>query len=210
MAKEFSRHVIMEYLPEIRAIIAPIEIEVAKYPNLDDHIDLYSFPAKEQYGQSKLVYAMLLLGQWLDGTPFNTEGGIFHKKDKKAEWNDMLAMINAKIMEYHNGESIIEITISKDNRVSRSVNGTTLAYDFDGEMKPNFIRFLMTHIERVKTSEIQKYLGSESVGSVFQAAKDINSALRVNLFLPKTKNFIDGKRISGYRIDPCYNVIPVK
>lgn len=57
----FSRHTIAEYLPEIKGICAPIEVETARH-DLDGLAQLQPLPAIEQYGRSKIVYAMMLVG----------------------------------------------------------------------------------------------------------------------------------------------------
>lgn len=208
MTDELSRHTVYEYLPEIRGIAAGIEIELAKQ-DLDHLTELYNIPAREQYGPHKMTYAMMLLGEWLKDTSFETRGGIFHKTNKEAQWKKMLAIINAKILDYHNAEPIIEITLSTTNQVARNVTGHIFTHDFDGELKPEILRLLAEYKDYTQTDALTNYLKS-TTESVYKTINAINSILRKQLQLPLNKNLIDGKRKFGYRINPCYNIVLVK
>lgn len=206
---QFTRYTIFEYLTEIKAIFASIEIELATY-DLDHLSEIRPLPAFEQYGKLKIGYAMMLVNKWLEGTEFSTQHGFFWKKDKEVKWTDMLKVIDAKILEYYNGEPVIEITLTENGRIERTVNGRMFFHDFDGEQRPEIIRKLVDESDYYPTSELQKAIHSKSLDSTYKAINSINDVLRAKLYLPKNFDLIDSKRTDGQRINPIYNVILVK
>ncbi len=204
---QFSRHTIAEYLPEIKGICASIEVEMAKH-DLDRLPQLQPLPAMEQYGRSKIVYALMLIHEWLEGSAFTTTHFHLQKKDTNAKWADMLQILNAKILEHQNDVPVIVLTLSRSGRITRTVDGATFEHDFKSDGFKKDILFMLDENDGyVQTRDIQKRLGSKSAASVPKTTAAINTALRTKLKLPKKQDVIESKRVSGYRLNPLYNII---
>lgn len=204
---QFSRNTVTEYLPEIKGICASIEVEMSKH-DLDGLSELQPLPAIEQYGRSKIVYAMMLVNEWLKGTSFGTHVIFLQKKDKDAKWADMLAVLNAKILEYQNDIPVIVLTLSRNGRITRTVDGTIFDHSFESDgFKKDVLFMLHEHEGYVPTRDIQKRLGSKSAESVSKTIAAIGSVLRTKLQLPKKQDVIESKRGSGYRLNPMYNIV---
>ncbi len=203
----FSRHTIAEYLPEIKGICASIEVEMAKH-DLDGLSELQPLPAIEQYGRSKIVYTMMLINEWLKDTPFSTHSIYLKKNDKGARWEDMLKMLNTKILEYQNDVSIIVFNLSRNGRITRTINDVVLEHDFSSDgFKKELLSALLENGGYIKTRDLQKKIGSKSAESVAKTIAAINTALRSKLQLPQKQKVIESKRSSGYRLNPLYNIV---
>lgn len=210
MAKAFSRHTIDEYLPEIKGICAGLEVEMARH-NLNHLLEIQPLPALEQYGRSKITYAMMLLNSWLEGTAFTAHHTFLQKKDATAKWADMLNIINEKILEHRNGVSLITLHLFSSGRIRRTVDDSTLEHNFqDDGFKKEILLALMESRDYTKTKTLQKRLRSKSVASVSKIIASINSALEENLQLPKNQKLIENKRVSGYRLNALYNIVLTK
>ena len=204
---QFSRHAIAEYLPEIKGICAAIEVELSKH-DLDGLTQLQPLPAIEQYGRSKIVYAMMLVHEWLKDSAFTASHFHLQKKDKSAKWADMIAILNAKILEYQNDIPVVILSLSRSGRIARTIDGTVFEHEFEsGGFKKDILFMLHEHDGYVQTQDIQKRLGSKSTAAVSKTIAAINAVLRAKLQLPKKQDVIESKRGSGYRLNPLYNVV---
>lgn len=207
MAKQLSRYTIAEYLPEIKGICAAIEVEMAKH-DLDGLLQLQPLPAIEQYGRSKIVYAMMLINEWLKDSSFKTHAFFLQKTDKDAKWADMLKILNTKILEHQNDVSLIVLTLSRSGHITRSVDGTTFEHDFESDgFKKEILFSLLENKGYVPTSEIKQRTGSKSVESVSKTIAVINTVLKAKLQLPAKEKIIESKRTSGYRLNHLYNIV---
>lgn len=204
---QFSRHTITEYLPEIKGICASLEVEMAKH-DLNGLTQLQPLPAIEQYGRSKIVYAMMLVDGWLKDTPFSTHSVYLKKSDKGARWEDMLKVLNTKILEYQNDVPVIVLNLSRSGRIMRTINDTVLEHDFSSDgFKKKLLFALLENDGYIKTRDLQKKIESKSVESVAKTIASINTILRSKLQLPHKQKVIESKRISGYRLNPLYNIV---
>lgn len=204
---QFSRHTIAEYLPEIKGICAAIEVEMARH-GLDDITQLQPLPAIEQYGRSKIIYAMMLINEWLKGSSFKTHVYFLQKSDKDVKWVDMLEILNAKILEYQNDVPVIVLTLSHSGRITRTIDGATFEHDFESDgFKKDILFMLHEYDGYIQTRDIQKRLGSKSTESVSKTIAAINTVLRAKLQFPKKQDVIESKRGSGYRLNPLYNIV---
>ncbi len=206
---QFSRHTIAEYMPEIKGICASIEVELSKH-DLDGLTQLQPLPAIEQYGRSKIVYAMMLVHEWLNGSAFTTHHVYLQKKDKSAKWADMIAILNAKILEYQNDTPVIVLSVSRSGRITRTIDGTVMEHEFESDgFKKDILFMLHEHDGYMPTEDIRKRLGSKSAAAVSKTIAAVNSVLRTRLQLPKKQDVIESKRGSGYRLNPLYNIVIV-
>ncbi len=204
---QFSRHTIAEYLPEIKGICASVEVEMARH-DLDGLLQLQPLPAIEQYGRSKIVYAMMLVGEWLKDTPFSTHSTYLKKNDKGARWADMLKILNAKILEYQNDVPVIVLNLSRSGHITRTVDGSTFEHDFESDgFKKEILVMLHENDGYVQTKDLKQRTGSKSTESVAKTIAAINNVLRAKLQLPVKEKVIGSKRASGYRLNPLYNIV---
>lgn len=204
---QFSRHTIAEYLPEIKGICAAIEVEMAKH-DLDGLMQLQPLPAIEQYGRSKIVYAMMLVNEWLKGTPFKTHAYFLQKNDKNARWADMLKVLKAKILEYQNDVSVIVLSLSRSGRITRTVDGTVFEHNFESDgFKKEILMALLENDGYVPTGDLKRRVGSKSVESVSKTIAAINNVLKAKLQLSPNEKVLESKRGSGYRLNPSYNIV---
>lgn len=207
MSGKFSRHTIAEYLPEIKGICASLEVEMAKH-DLDGLLQLQPLPAIEQYGRSKIVYAMMLVGEWLKDSPFSTHSVYLKKNDKGAGWADMLSILNTKILEYQNDVPVIVLTFSRSGHITRTIDGTTLEHNFESDgFKKEILLILRENDSYVQTKDLKQRTGSKSTESVAKTIAAINSVLKAKLQLPTKEKIIESKRASGYRLNPLYNIV---
>lgn len=204
---QFSRHTVAEYLSEIKGICASLEVEMVKH-DLDGLLQLQPLPAIEQYGRSKIVYAMMLVGEWLKDTPFSTHSTYLKKNDKGARWTDMLKILNAKILEYQNDVPVIVLTLSRSGRIIRTVDSSTFEHDFESDgFKKEILFMLLENEGYVQTKDLKQRIGSKSIESVAKTIAAINNILRAKLQLPAKEKVIESKRASGYRLNPLYNIV---
>lgn len=204
---QFSRYTIAEYLPEIKGICACIEVEMAKQ-DLDNLLQLQPFPAIEQYGRSKIVYAMMLINEWLEGSSFKSHVFFLQKIDRNAKWADMLKILNAKILEYQNDVPVTVLTLSRSGHITRTVGSTTLEHDFGSDgFKKEILFMLLENSGYVPTNEIKQRTGSKSVESISKTIAAINTVLKAKLQLPAKEKVIESKRGSGYRLNPLCNIV---
>lgn len=203
---QFSRHTIAEYFPEIKGICACLEVEMARH-DLDKLSQLQPLPAIEQYGRSKIVYAMMLINEWLEGSSFKTHVYFLQKTDKNARWADMLKILNTKILEHQNDASIIVLHLYRNGRITRSIDDAILDHDFESGLKKEILITLLEEEGYMKTKDIQKRTGSKSTEVVSKTIAGINGILRIRLQLSKDQDVIESKRGSGYRLNPVYNVV---
>jgi hypothetical protein len=151
---------------------------------------------------------MMLAHEWLNGSDFTTRHFYLQKKDKSAKWADMIAILNAKILEYQNDTPVIVLSVSRSGRITRTIDGTVLEHEFESDgFKKDILFMLHEHDGYMPTREIQKRLGSKSAESVSKTIAAINTVLRIKLQLPKKQDVIESKRASGYRLNPLYNIV---
>ncbi len=204
---QFSRNTVAEYLPEIKGICASLEVEMVRH-DLDGLIQLQPLPAIEQYGRSKIVYAMMLINEWLKDSSFKTHVYFFQKTDKNTKWVDMLKILNAKILEYQNDVPVIVLTLSRSGRIIRTVDGGTFEHDFESDgFKKEILFMLHENNGYVQTKDLKQRTGSKSTESVAKTIATINNVLRAKLQLPTKEKVIESKRASGYRLNPLYNIV---
>lgn len=204
---QFSRHTIAEYLPEIKGICAAIEVEMARH-DLDGLTQLQPLPAIEQYGRSKIVYAMMLINEWLKGSSFKTHVYFLQKTDRSAKWADMLKILNTKILEYQNDVPVIALNLSRTGRITRAVDETVFEHNFESDgFKKEILFILLENNNYVPTNEIKQRTGSKSIESVSKTIAAINTVLKAKLQLPIKEKVIESKRASGYRLNPLYNIV---
>ncbi|MCR4328472.1 MAG: hypothetical protein NUV53_03050 [Patescibacteria group bacterium] len=209
MDTPLTRRTVETYLPVLRAIYASIEVSVTTASRLENRDDLYFFYLGKEFGTSNILHTTYLLKLWLkDSRDFEMRPMMFHKKNRKAKWVDLIKLLDEKITEYHDGVPIIEVGIHRNGRVVREFMGQKLIHDFGSDgLKRKVVSYLAGRGSFTKTPEIQKYIGSKSTESAVKAIRSINSTLRLRLQFPKKQKFIDSKRGSGYGINPIYNVV---
>lgn len=113
-----------------------------------------------------------------------------------------------KILEYQNDVPVIVLTLSRNGRITRSVDGTTFEHDFESDgFKKEILFMLLENNDHVPTSEIKRRTGSKSIESVSKTIAAINTILKIKLQLPTKGKVIESKRASGYRLNPLYNIV---
>lgn len=208
---EFSRITVIEYLPVIKAIFASFEVQDKHFKGNKDAQRLSVNYLEKEYGMSKLGHAMRLIGIWLEGSNFKVEMFHFIKMNPDAEWSEMLAIIEAKIMEYSNDVPIIVLTLSSSGRITREVNGSVFTLDFGSDkFKARILQWLPDNSAYIKVHQLTGFIESTSDSSVRKLIGQINDSAQSKLQLPKEKSLIEGKHGSGYRINPIYNLVRLK
>jgi hypothetical protein len=205
----YSARTIREHLPTLNSIYACFELDVQRYPQLDDQEYLRVIQLEEEYNLPKLGYAMAVLDNWLQGSDFGVQRHFFVYKKDGAHWDDFLKIFDAKMLEYQNERPIIVLTLSKSGRITRNMEGTLFHHDFEKGQKLLLLQYLVAQEDSnyVPTGEIQKVVGAKTTAVASKAVESIRTILELKLKLPPTKPIIDNKRGSGYRLDPMYNVV---
>lgn len=166
---------------------------------------------EKEFGSSRLRYATMLIGIWLQGTKFVERGFAFFREDDTAKWSEMINVIHAKILEYHNDVPLIALTLSSSGRMTREVNGSVLTHDFEGDsLRIGMLKLLPNDGEYIKTELIRSIIESKSAASVSKMVEATNAISSKKLQLPKGRDLIESKRGLGYRINPIYNLVIVK
>jgi surfactin synthase thioesterase subunit len=149
------------------------------------------------------------MATWLEGTSFEIRShGYFAKKNAKAKWSQLVQILYAKLLEFHNGAPLIVLGLSRSGRIARQVADQILDHEFEEDgLKPTILRLLIGQEDYVPTKEIKKHVESRSKESVSKTIGSVNSMLRTKLQLPKNQSVIDSKRGQGYRINPFYNLV---
>ncbi len=194
----------------IQKILAMLEVEVVRYPELDKKKELMVMHQEADLTeQRQMDYGLMLMATWLEGAPFEIRiPRHFAKKNAEAKWAQLVQILHAKLLEFHNGAPLIVLGLSKNGRVVRHVADQILPHDFEKDgLKPAILRLLIDQEDYVSPKEIKKYLESKSKESVSKQVGLINSTLRTKLQLPKNQPVIDSKRGEGYRINPFYNLV---
>ena len=207
---EFSRVTVEEYLPIIKSIFASFEVQDRYNDDMEKFNALRVNYLEKDFGSSRLLHAMKLIGVWLNGTKFQVNVFQFIKNDPEAKWSEMLNVIHAKFMEYANDLPIIVLTLTSSGRITREVNGIVLTHDFVGEkIKAQILTWLPNDGSYLKTEKLRVLVGSKSVQSLSKMINAINGNTTSKLGLPKNKALIESKRGSGYRINPIYNLVRI-
>ena len=211
MKPPYSSRTIREHLPTLNSIYACFELDVQRYPQLEDHEYLRVIQMEKDYSFPKLGYAMGVLENWLQGSDFYVKSHFFVYKKEGARWEDFLKIFDAKMLEHQNSIPIIVLVLTSSGRITRNLEGVLLQHDFEEGQKLTLIQFLAGRedAKHVSTEEIQKIVGAKTTAVVNKAVDSVRTILESKLKLPPTKPIIDNKRGSGYRIDPMYNVVLV-
>lgn len=210
METQLTRCSIEHYLPIIRAIYASLEVSLAPDDRLENRDFLIFSYLEKEFGISKLLHVTHLLDIWLKGSKFEMKPMRFHKVDKNARWADLLELLDKKIKEYQNDVPIIEIGISRNGRVVRTVAGHEFVHDFKADsIKRVIIASLRDCGGYMKRVSIKSATGSTSIESVSKLIRSINDVLGGKLRLPPKHKFIENKHGSGYRINSIYNLIQI-
>jgi hypothetical protein len=166
---------------------------------------------EQDYGSSRMAHTMKLLNVWLQGSDFKADYFHFTKINPEAKWSDMLKIIESKIFEYANDTPVITLVLSSSGRITREINGLVLTHDFTAEkLKSQILAWLPDDGSYLKTERLKSFVGSKSAMSVSKMIGAINTVTTSKLQLPKQHPLIESKRISGYRINPIYNLVRVK
>jgi hypothetical protein len=210
MNNQLTNRTIRHYLPIIQAIYASMEVSQLTYDIADQKERLSFLFLEKEFDGSKLHHAINLIGVWLKGTKFKAFSSTIEKIDKKASWNELLEILDQKILEYGNDVAIIEIVLKSNGRITRQFGDQKLTHDFEDDgMKKNILINLASKADFSKTSHIQAVIGSMTSESTSKIIGRINSILENKLKLPKQCKFVESKQGSGYRINPIYNLLIV-
>jgi hypothetical protein len=213
MEPPFAPRTVREYLPIINAIYALLEVDIQRYPLLEDRDTLDVVNLEKKFSISQLSYAMAIVHKWLQGTGFEVQRHIFVHKQPSARWSDFIRILDAKILEHQNATPVIVITVARSGRVSRNIEGTTFWHNYEeGSQKLLLLQRLAEQEDssHVPTEELQEVVRAKSTAVVNKAVKSVRATLESKLRLPPTIPLIDSKRGSGYRIDPMYNLVLIQ
>lgn len=206
-----SKTTIKEHMPVIRRIFAVIEQDVYKYNDLDKQNSLTTLMLENEFGSSRLHYAMNVINDWLQNTNFSVDHFNF-VKNKKAIWADLLTILDNKFIEYNNDLPVIEISFDPRGTLYRKVPKETLICEIaKGGMKLDILRVVANaEGEFIKTKEILEKVKSKNIESVNKQIGELNSYITSKLQLPPKYKFIDGEKVAGHRIHPLYNLVFIK
>ena len=210
MESKFTRPTTNHFLPMVQKILAMLEVEVVRYPDLDKKNEIMVMHQEtDPADQSQITYSLMLMATWLEGTPFEIRShGSFAKKNAKAKWAQLVQILYAKLLEFHNGAPLIVLGLSRSGRIARQVVDQVVFHEFEKDgFKPAILRLLVGQEDYVQSKEIKKHVVSRSKESVSKTIGSVNSILCTTLQLPKNQKVIDSKRGQGYRINPFYNLV---
>lgn len=210
MESKFTRPTTNHFLPMIQKILAMLEVEVVRYPELDKKNEIMVMHQEtDPAGQRQITYSLMLMATWLEGTPFEIRShGYFAKKNVKAKWSQLVQILYAKLLEFHNGAPLIVLGLSHSGRIARQVADQILDHEFEEDgLKPAILRLLVGQEDYVPPEEIKKIIKSKSKESVSKTIGSVNATLRTKLQLPENQSVIGNKRGRGYRINPFYNLV---
>lgn len=210
MESKFTRPTTNHFLPMVQKILAMLEVEVVRYPDLDKKNEIMVMHQEtDPADQSQITYSLMLMATWLEGTPFEIRShGYFAKKNAKAKWAQLVQILYAKLLEFHNGAPLIVLGLSRSGRIARQVVDQVVFHEFEKDgFKPAILRLLVGQEDYVQSKEIKKHVVSRSKESVSKTIGSVNSILCTTLQLPKNQKVIDSKRGQGYRINPFYNLV---
>lgn len=195
----------------VQKILAMLEAEVVWHSELlEDKSEIRVMHREaDPAAQRQMTYSLMLIGTWLKGTPFEIRCyEYFARKDAKAKWSQLVQLLYAKLLEFHNGAPLIVLGLSRSGRIARQVADQALFHEFEKDgLKPGILRLLVDQEDYMSPKEIKKRLESKSKESVSKQIGLINSTLRTKLQLPKNQPVVDSKRGEGYRINPFYNLV---
>ena len=211
MKPPYSSRTVREHLPTLNSIYACFELDVQRYPQLEDHEYLRVIQLEKDYSLPKLGYAMGVLENWLQGTDFRVDRHFFVYKKEGSHWEDFLKIFDAKMLEHQNSMPVIVLVLTSAGRITRNLEGVLLQHDFEEGQKLTLLQYLAGREDAryVPTEEIQKIIGAKTTAVVNKAVDSVRTILEAKLKLPPNKVLIDNKRGSGYRIDPLYNIVLV-
>lgn len=211
MKPPYSARTVREHLSALNSIYACFELDVQRYPQLNEQEYLRVMQLEKDYSLQKLGYAMGVLENWLQGSDFHVQSHFFVYKNEGARWEDFLKIFDAKILEHQNNVPVIVLVLSKSGRIARNLEGMPLEHNFESGQKLILLQYLATREDAkyVPTKEIQKAIGAKTTEVVNKAIDSARTILESKLKLPSAKPIIDSKRGSGYRINPLYNVVLV-
>ncbi|KKW30105.1 MAG: hypothetical protein UY72_C0022G0004 [Candidatus Uhrbacteria bacterium GW2011_GWD2_52_7] len=212
MRVALSSTTVESYLPEIRQIFSFLEMELFEYSEKREKKDFLTlFYLGKEMGTVRLDHAVTILEQWFRGTPFTVENLGIKKSDPTVPWSNVVDIIEEKLIEFANRAPLIELTLTSSGHISRTIGNVTLSHDFEGDSKKvDLLNFLANHNGFIGVDEICLRIDCKSTGALNVMKKSINDILGVKLQLPKTKELIEGRRGSGYQVDPLYNVVTIR
>lgn len=208
----FSPRTVREYLPAINSIYALLEVDIHRYPELENKEVLDVIGLEKSLGVSKLSYSMAIIDNWFQGTDFEVERHLSIRKHPTARWSDFIRIFDAKILEHQNTIPVIVLTVSKSGHVTRTLDQQVFEHDFEKDSQKVL---LLQHLadqetkDYVSTDDIRHVIGAKTNAVVNKAVEAVRTALESKLKLPPNNPIIDSKRGSGYRIDPLYSIVLV-
>lgn len=211
MKPPYSARTVREHLDTLNSVYACFELDVQRYPQLEEHEYLRVIQLEKDYSLPKLGYAMGVLENWLQGTDFRVDRHFFVYKKEGAHWEDFLKIFDAKMLEHQNNVPVIVLVLTSSGRITRNLEGVLLQHDFEEGQKLTLLKYLAGREDAkyVPTEEIQEVIGAKTTAVVNKAIDSVRTVLESKLKLPPNKVLIDNKRGSGYRLDPMYNVVLV-
>ncbi len=212
MKDPYSPRTIREYLPVISAIYALLEVDIQRYPQLEDRETLDAIGIEKSFGLSKMSYAMAIIDNWFQGTDFEVERHLYIRKKPGARWSDFIRIFDAKILEHQNTIPVIVLTVSKSGHVTRTLDQKVFEHDFEEDSQKLLLLQYLAEQETndyVPTDKIRSAIRAKTNLVVNKAVDSVRTTLEAKLKLPLNKPLIDSKRGSGYRIDTLYNVVLV-
>lgn len=212
MRATLSKTTVESYLPEIRRIFTFLEMELFEHAErLEKKEALILFYLEKEMPWLRLMHAVAIVGQWLQGTKFGIENLSIKKLDPSVRWEELLEILAEKLMELANQTPVIELVLSLDGRVTRKIGETSLSHDFEGDsMKVDLLKLLATESGFVPSTVICRRIDCKNTKALSTMKKTINDVLQAKLQLPNKTDLIEGKRGPGYRIDPLYNLVVIR
>lgn len=211
LKESLSRSTVAKYLPVIEAAIAGIEAEQGTIPQADKSTSLFMRFLEEEFGSVEVDHAMDVITVWLRGSKFSANVAWINKPNKETSWDELLQILHGKMLEFKNNAPVIVLCFSDSGRMTRIENGYTMQSDFAPDSQGAvMIELLVKHGGYISTREICDRIGCAGADALNIVKNRLNKNLGEDLQLPKTHKIIDSKRLSGYRINPIYNIVFVK
>lgn len=205
MTRTITLETFQIYRPILMEILADIEMRL-KHPesiNRRPHLDYLS---KTNHHDAYMVaQALDLIKDWTIAHGYTFESYRIHKP-LGSDWSQLYQIMKDKINEYTPHPVMVPTTDGpvllklSHGRISRTKGDLHLSHDFDGQKIK--ILHALCNGNFVSSKKLKEYVGSNTVESLSETIRVINTVLAVKLELPKGKKIIDSKRGFGYRINP--------
>ncbi len=209
MLNAVSPETVREYLPIIRAIRAELEIRTLNPDAVRARQKMEFFSVEGQYGARNTVSALGIMAPWAKAAGFAVDGYGFAKTSARSAWADLFRSVDRQTATLEKKLSSdapppIVLTFASGSIV-RELDGRALSCPFEENgQKANIIRALPQDGAFLQQRELQSVVGAKSDKAVFSAIRKINLILANRLQLPTDRKPIEGKRGSGYRINPAF------